>query len=71
MYITLINYQVLINPEENALTNLKTNPNNTNETLEFKLISKTQISPDSFIFTFELPENLKLGLFLGEHVAIE
>ena len=42
-----------------------------NETIDFKYIKKTQISHDTFIYTYEIPNNLTLGLNLGQHLAIE
>ena len=59
--------------EENisALIKLKKNPSDLSEVLEFKFIAKKQISPDTFIYSYELPNNLNLGLNLGQHIAIE
>lgn len=38
---------------------------------KFKMKDKTQISHDTFIFIFELPEDMYLGLNIGHHVSIE
>jgi hypothetical protein len=54
-----------------ALFQLKKNPNDKEEVLEVKYINKKQISPDTFIYTYELPEKMTLGLNLGQHIAIE
>lgn len=50
---------------------LKKNPEDASEVLEFKYISKKQISHDTFIYTYEIPNNYNLGLNLGQHIAIE
>jgi hypothetical protein len=42
-----------------------------NETLEFKYIEKKQISPDTYIYVYEIPNNLNLGLNVGQHIAVE
>jgi hypothetical protein len=54
-----------------ALYELRKNPEDTKELVAFKLISKTQITHDTFIFTFQLPENKYLGINIGHHVIIE
>lgn len=54
-----------------ALYELKKNPDDGDELIPFKLIKKTQITHDTYIFTFQLPENMYLGLHLGHHIAIE
>ena len=54
-----------------ALFELKKDPNSTDETLEFKFIEKSQVSHDTFIYTYEIPNNMTLGLNLGQHIAIE
>jgi hypothetical protein len=59
-------------PEKNgALFELKKNPIDINEQLEFKYIEKKQISHDTFIYVYEIPQGLTLGLNLGQHIAIE
>ena len=50
---------------------LKKNSEDASEILEFKFIAKKQISQDTFIFTYEIPNNYNLGLNLGQHIAIE
>ncbi len=54
-----------------ALQVLKKKPSDPQEVLQFKYIEKRQISPDTFIFTYEIPNNLNLGLNIGQHIAIE
>ena len=54
-----------------ALHELKINPNNIKELIPFVLSSKQQITHDSFIFTFDIPNNLYLGLNIGNHIAIQ
>lgn len=66
------NKEKFINSKKSgALYELKKDPNNPNEELEFRLIERKQVTHDSFIFTFELPDDLNLGLNLGQHIAIE
>jgi hypothetical protein len=50
---------------------LKNDTNSIDEVIEFNYIEKKQISPDTFIYTYEIPKNLTLGLNLGQHIAIE
>jgi hypothetical protein len=57
--------------KKGALFELKKDANSIDEALEFKYINKTQISHDTFIFTYEIENNLTLGLNLGHHIAIE
>ncbi len=54
-----------------ALQVLKKKPSDPQEVLQFKYIEKRQISPDTFIYTYEIPNNLNLGLNIGQHIAIE
>jgi hypothetical protein len=42
-----------------------------NEVLEFKYIEKKEITHDTFIYVYEIPQNLTLGINLGQHIAIE
>jgi hypothetical protein len=56
---------------EGALYQLKKNPENPKEILEFKLIGVKEITHDTKIFTFELPEDMCLGLNVGNHIAIQ
>ena len=74
MYIVLFHntyYLVKLPENSGALYKLKINPYDTNEVLEFKYISCKQNSPDTYIYTYEIPDNLTLGLNLGQHIAIE
>jgi hypothetical protein len=57
--------------KKGALFELKNNADDNGEVLEFKYIEKTQVSHDTFIFTYEIPNGLTLGLNLGHHIAIE
>jgi NAD(P)H-flavin reductase len=50
---------------------MKKDPKDKHEIVEFKYISKKQISPDTFILKFEIPDNQVLGLNTGQHLAIE
>jgi NAD(P)H-flavin reductase len=50
---------------------LKKKADDMQEVLEFKYIEKRQISPDTFIYTYEIPDDLNLGLNIGQHIAIE
>jgi len=54
-----------------AFYELRKNQEETKELVSFKLISKTQITHDTYIFTFQLPENKYLGINVGHHVVIE
>ncbi len=54
-----------------ALQKLKRNPSDMQEALELKYIERKEITHDTFVFIYEVPENLTLGLNLGQHVAIE
>jgi hypothetical protein len=56
---------------EGALHRLKKNPDNPKEILEFKLIRVVDISHDTKLFTFELPDDMNLGLNVGNHIAIQ
>lgn len=57
--------------KKGALYEMKKNPDDMNEVIKFKFIEKKQISHDTFIYTYELPEGMNLGLNLGQHIAIE
>lgn len=50
---------------------MKKNPEDASEILEFKFLAKKKISHDTFIFTYEIPNDYNLGLNLGQHIAIE
>jgi cytochrome-b5 reductase len=63
--------QFKLQDKKGALFELKKNPDDAQEVLEFKYVNKKQISPDTFIFTYEVPDNLSLGLGLGQHIAID
>jgi hypothetical protein len=54
-----------------ALHCLKKNPNDMNEVIGLKYLERKQISPDTIIFIYEIPNELTLGLNLGQHIAIE
>lgn len=58
--------------KKGALFELKKNPTDLSEVVKMKYIEKKQISPNTFIFTYEFsnPE-LVLGINLGQHIAIE
>ncbi len=60
-------------PEETGvLFQLKKNPKDPQEIINFKLIKKVQVSHNTFVFTFEFPDkNLPLGIQIGQHIAIE
>ena len=60
-----------IDENNSALMKLKKNSEDASEILEFKYIAKKQISQDTFIFTYEIPNDYNLGLNLGQHIAIE
>jgi hypothetical protein len=62
---------VTLKENTGALQTLKKNLDDLQEVLQFKYIEKRQISPDTFIYTYEIPDNLNLGLNLGQHIAIE
>lgn len=53
-----------------AIFTLKKNSSDPSELVEFKLINRTQISPNTFVFKFELPEDEYLGINVGEHIDI-
>lgn len=66
--------QDLFRIKENSgvLFESKQNPNDMQETISIKLIKKTQVSRNSFIFSFELPNNtIPLGIQIGQHIAID
>ena len=50
---------------------MKKNPKDIDEVLRIKYVGKKQVSHDTYIFTFMLPDDLTLGLNLGNHIAIE
>ena len=50
---------------------LKNNKDDLQELIEFKYIANKQISHDTFIYTYEIPKDLTLGLNIGQHLAIE
>ena len=54
-----------------ALFQLKKNPKDLNEQISVKLIQKKDVSRDSLIYTFELPQDMNLGLDVCKHIAIE
>jgi hypothetical protein len=62
---------VKLTDKTGALFELKKNPDDTNEALKLKFIDKKQLTHDTFIYYYEIPENMTLGLNLGQHIAIE
>ena len=50
---------------------MKKNKNDPQEVIQLKLIEKKQISHDTFIFSFEIPNNLELGINVCQHIALE
>ena len=50
---------------------LKNDKSDLQEVIEFKYIAKKQITHDTFIYTYEIPKDLTLGLNIGQHLAIE
>ncbi len=71
IYNLYIIYIDVLPEKKGALFELKENSENLTETLDFKYIEKEQISPDTFIYSYEIPKELPLGLNLGHHIAIE
>ena len=64
--------KLFILPERTGeLFKKRKNPDDKQEAVVFKLINKKQISHDTFIFSFNLPEDSYLGINLGQHIAIE
>ena len=63
---------LFILPEKTgALYELKKDKDDLHELISFKLVEKIQITHDTFIFRFSLPENMYLGLNIGNHISIE
>jgi hypothetical protein len=54
-----------------ALFELKKDANDLNEQIQLKYIQKKEITSDTFVFVYELPKKMHLGLELGKHIAIE
>ncbi len=72
MYNIILIYILVKLPDKSgALFKLKKNPDDTFEALDLKYIEKKQITHDTFIYIYEIPDNLTLGLNLGQHIAIE
>ena len=66
------NEKLYILPEKTgALHHLKRDPEDKYELVKVKLIKKVQITHDTYILTFELPNDMYLGLNLGHHIAIQ
>jgi hypothetical protein len=64
--------KLFILPEKTgALFYKRKNPDDKHEFVSLKIQDKKQISHDTFIFTLALPDNLYLGINLGQHIAIE
>jgi hypothetical protein len=63
--------KVKIPENSGALQKLKKNPGDMNEVLEFKYIENKEITHDTYIYVYEIPQNLTLGINLGQHIAIE
>ena len=61
----------IIPEKTGAIYSMKNNPDNNKEELPFKLIEKMQITHDTFIFTFHIPDDQYLGINIGQHIAIE
>lgn len=62
---------VTIPENTGALIELKKDPTDMSETIQFKLIEKKTVSHDTFIFVYEIPNNLHLGINVCEHISIE
>lgn len=54
-----------------AIYQLKKDPQDKNELVTFKYHSRKQISPNTYIFTYLIPNDMNLGINLGQHIAIE
>ena len=51
---------------------MKKDPNDLNEPIKLKLISKIQVNHNSYIFKFQLPDKeMPLGCNIGEHISFE
>jgi|LauGreDrversion4_2_1035121.scaffolds.fasta_scaffold566983_2 hypothetical protein len=63
---------LFILPENSGvIQNFRKNPDDKNETIPFKFSNKKQITHDTFIMRFELPQDMYLGINLGHHIAIQ
>jgi hypothetical protein len=49
---------------------LRKDPNNIKEPIPFKLIRVKDNTHDSKIYTFEIPDDMILGLNIGHHIAL-
>jgi hypothetical protein len=58
MYIFIYITIVKIPENSGALQKLKKNAGDMNEVLEFKYIEKKEITHDTFIYVYEIPQNL-------------
>jgi len=67
----VIIYLVKIPDNSGALQKLKNDMQDEDEAISVKLIKKTKISPDTNIYTYELKDNLTLGINLGQHIAVQ
>lgn len=67
----MIIYLVKIPDNSGALQKLKNDMQDEDEAISVKLIKKTKISPDTNIYTYELKDNLTLGINLGQHIAVQ
>lgn len=54
-----------------AFFQLKKDSSDIEETLSFKYIEVKQISHDTFIYRYEIPHKMNLGLQVGQHLAID
>ena len=60
----------ILKEKEGALFALKKNPEDSKELIPFKLTNVTDNTHDSKIFTFEIPDDMILGLNIGHHIAL-
>ena len=67
----MIIHLVKIPDNSGALQKLKNDMQDEDEAISVKLIKKTKISPDTNIYTYELKDNLTLGINLGQHIAVQ
>jgi hypothetical protein len=64
--------KLFILPENSGAIQIhRKNPGDKNEKISFKYSNKKQITHDTFIMRFELPQDMYLGINLGHHLSIE